>query len=128
MAASRRDSRERRDAASTVHGVSPVRVLLVDDPQMLTEALAARLSSTPDIVVVGHWAAPDPHPEVLVTAARPGVIAIEVTLGPGRAPLLALFRTVWPPAHFVVLTASRDRSRQSKPRGRERSDGYRWSP
>lgn len=108
MAASRRDSRERRDAASTVRGVSPVRVLLVDDHQMLTEALAARLSTTPDIVVAGHCAARDPHPEVLVTAARPDVIAIEVTLARDATPLLALFRTAWPPAHFVVLTASRD--------------------
>lgn len=93
---------------STVRGVSPVRVLLVDDHQMLTEALAARLSSTPDIVVVGHCAARDPHPEVLVTVVRPDVIAIEVTLARDAAPLLALFRTAWPPAHFVVLTASRD--------------------
>lgn len=93
---------------STVRGVSPVRVLLVDDHQMLTEALAARLSSTPDLVVVGHCAARDPHPEVLVTVARPDVIAIEVTLARDAAPLLTLFRTAWPPAHFVVLTASRD--------------------
>jgi two-component system, NarL family, response regulator LiaR len=93
---------------STVRGVSPVRVLLVDDHQMLTEALAARLSSTPDIVVVGHCAARDPHPEVLVTVARPDVIAIEVTRTRNAAPLLTLFRTAWPPVHFVVLTASRD--------------------
>jgi DNA-binding NarL/FixJ family response regulator len=93
---------------STVRGVSPVRVLLVDDHQMLTEALAARLSSTPDIVVVGHCAARNPHPEMLVTVARPDVITIEVTLVRDAAPLLTLLRTAWPPAHFVVLTASRD--------------------
>ena len=93
---------------STVRGVSPVRVLLVDDHQMLTEALAARLSSTPDIVVVGHCTARDPYPEALVTVARPDVITIEVTLPRDAAPLLTLLRTAWPPAHFVVLTASRD--------------------
>lgn len=92
----------------TVGGVSPVRVLLVDDHQMLTEALAARLSITPDIVVVGHCATRDPHPEALATVARPDVITIEVTLARDAAPLLTLFRTAWPPAHFVVLTASRD--------------------
>ncbi len=59
----------------TVRGVNPVRVLLVDDHQMLTEALATRLSDTPDIVV-GHCAARDPHSEALVTVARPYVIAI----------------------------------------------------
>jgi NarL family two-component system response regulator LiaR len=92
----------------TVHGVSPVRVLLVDDHQMLTEALAARLSATPGIVVVGHCGTRDPHPEVLATVARPDVITLEVTLARDAAPLLTLFRTAWPPAHFVVLTASRD--------------------
>ncbi|MDQ4092267.1 MAG: response regulator transcription factor, partial [Actinomycetota bacterium] len=65
-------------------------------------------SSTPDIVVVGHCVARDPHPEAQVTAARPDVIAIEVSLARDAAPLLTLFRTAWPPAHFVVLTASRD--------------------
>ena len=69
---------------STVRGVNPVWVLLVDD-QMLIEALAARLSDTPDIVVVGHCAARDPHPKALVTVARPDVIAIEVTLAPDAA-------------------------------------------
>ncbi|MGH3882592.1 MAG: LuxR C-terminal-related transcriptional regulator [Pseudonocardiaceae bacterium] len=93
--------------------MSPVRVLLVDDHQMLTEALAARLFTTPDIVVVGHCATRDshpgaPHPEALATVARPDVITIEVTLARDAAPLLTLFRTAWPPAHFVVLTASRD--------------------
>ncbi len=92
----------------TVRGVRPVRVLLVDDHQMLTEALAARLSTVPDIVVVGHCATRDPRPEVLATVARPDVITIEVTLARDAAPLLTLFRTAWPPAHFVVLTASRD--------------------
>ncbi|MGH3889132.1 MAG: LuxR C-terminal-related transcriptional regulator [Pseudonocardiaceae bacterium] len=96
-----------------VRGVSPVRVLLVDDHQMLTEALAARLSATPDIVVVGHCAMQDPHPEAprpeaLATVARPDVITIEVTLARDAVGLLTLFRTAWPPAHFVVLTASRD--------------------
>ena len=92
----------------TVRGVSPVRVLLVDDHQMLTEALAARLSATPDIVVVGHCGTRDPHPEVLATVTRPDVITLEVTLARDAAPLLTLVRTAWPPAHFVVLTASRD--------------------
>ncbi|MGH3972713.1 MAG: LuxR C-terminal-related transcriptional regulator [Pseudonocardiaceae bacterium] len=93
---------------STVHGVSPVRVLLVDDHQMLTEALAARLATTPDIVVVGHCTTRDPNPEVLVTLLRPDVITIEVTLARDAAPLLTLFREAWPPAHVVILTASRD--------------------
>ena len=113
---------------STVRGVNPVRVLAVEDHQMLIEALAARLSDTPDIVVVGHCAARDPHPEALVTVARPDVIAIEVTLAPDAAPLLTLLRTAWPPAHFVVLPPAGTPSRRSKQRGRARWDGYRRSP
>jgi two-component system, NarL family, response regulator LiaR len=92
----------------TVRGLNPVRVLLVDDHHMLTEALAARLSATPDIVVVGHCATRDPHPEVLATVTRPDVITLEVTLARDAVPLLTLFRTAWPRAHFVVLTASRE--------------------
>ena len=91
-----------------VHAISPVRVMLVDDHQMLTEALAARLSTTPDIVVVGHCAMRDPHPEALATVARPDVITIEVAVASDVAPVLTLFRMAWPPAQFVVLTANRD--------------------
>lgn len=91
-----------------VAAVGPVRVMLVDDHQMLTEALAAMLSSTSDIVVVGHCAMRDPHPEALATVARPDVITIEVAVARDVAPLLTLFRAAWPPAQFVVLTASRD--------------------
>jgi NarL family two-component system response regulator LiaR len=96
-----------------VRPVSPVRVMLVDDHQMLTEALAARLSATHDIVVAGHCAMRDPHPETprpeaLATVARPDVITIEVAVARDVAPLLTLFRAAWPPAQFVVLTANRD--------------------
>jgi NarL family two-component system response regulator LiaR len=88
--------------------VAPVRVLLVDDQQMLIEALAARLSATPDIVVVGHCTTRDPHPDGLAALLRPDVITIEVAQAGDAATLLRLFRTAWPPARFVVLTASRD--------------------
>ncbi|PZS22176.1 MAG: hypothetical protein DLM60_04965, partial [Pseudonocardiales bacterium] len=57
----------------TVRAMVPLRVLLVDDQQMLIEALAAKLSSTPDLVVVGHCATRDPHPDALATLLRPDV-------------------------------------------------------
>jgi two-component system nitrate/nitrite response regulator NarL len=88
--------------------VIPVRVLLVDDEQMLIEALAAKLSTTPDIVVVGHCTMRDPSPIRLASLLRPDVITIEVEQVGDAASLLAMFRTAWPPARFVVLTASRD--------------------
>jgi two-component system nitrate/nitrite response regulator NarL len=107
----------------TVYGVIPVRVLLVDDQQMLIEALAARLSSTPDIVVVGHCSTRDPHPDVLATLLRPDVITIEVAQAHDAATLLALFRTAWPPARVVVLTGSRD-PEQAVEAARAGADGW----
>jgi NarL family two-component system response regulator LiaR len=103
--------------------VAPVRVLLVDDQQMLIEALAARLSATPDIVVVGHCTTRDPHPDRLAALLRPDVITIEVAQAGEAATLLKLFRTAWPPARFVVLTASRDPD-QAVEAARAGADGW----
>lgn len=107
----------------TVRSVIPVRVMLVDDQQMLIEALAARLSTTPDIVVVGHCTTQDPHPHVLATLLRPDVITIEVAQAHDAATLLTLFRTAWPPARVVVLTASRD-PEQALDAARAGADGW----
>ncbi|HEY3895765.1 MAG TPA: response regulator transcription factor [Pseudonocardiaceae bacterium] len=104
-------------------GLNPVRVLLVDDQQMLIEALAAKLSTTPDIVVVGHCCAGDPHPDELATLLRPDVITIEVAQAPDAVALLTLFRTAWPPARLVVLTASRD-PEQAADAARAGADGW----
>jgi NarL family two-component system response regulator LiaR len=104
-------------------GLSPIRVLLVDDQQMLVEALAARLSTTPDIVVVGHCTTRDPHPEELATLLRPDVITIEAAQPHDAAALLTLFRTAWPPARVVVLTSSRD-PEQAIEAARAGADGW----
>jgi NarL family two-component system response regulator LiaR len=108
---------------STVGGVIPVRVLLVDDQQMLVEALAAKLSTTPDIVVVGHCTMRDPHPGGLAALLRPDVITIEVAQAGDAATLLTMFRTAWPAARFVVLTASRDPD-QAVQAARAGADGW----
>jgi NarL family two-component system response regulator LiaR len=108
---------------STDRGVARVRVLLVDDQQMLIEALAARLSATPDIVVVGHCTTRDPHPEGLAALLRPDVITVEVAQAGDAATLLRLFRTAWPPARFVVLTGSRDPD-QAVEAARAGADGW----
>ncbi|MGH3822502.1 MAG: LuxR C-terminal-related transcriptional regulator [Pseudonocardiaceae bacterium] len=107
----------------TVRGVLPIRVLLVGDQQMLIEALAARLSATPEIVVVGHCTTRDPHPEGLATVARPDVITVEVAQAGDAAALLTMFRTAWPPARFVVLTASPDPD-QAVEAARAGADGW----
>ena len=106
-----------------VRGVIPVRVLLVDDQQLLVEALAARLSATPDIVVVGHCTTRDPHPDGLATLLRPDVITIEVAQSGDAATLLTMFRTAWPPARFVMLTESRNPD-QAVEAARAGADGW----
>ena len=108
---------------STVRGVIPVRVLLVDDQQMLIEALAAKLSTEPDIVVVGHCTMRDPDPGGLAAVLRPDVITLEVTHAGEASALLSMFRTAWPAARFVVLTASRD-PEQAVDAARAGADGW----
>src|SRR5262245_6810101 len=93
---------------NTVRGVLPIRLLLVGDQRMLFEALAARLSARPEIIVVGHCTTRDPHPDGLATVARPDVIALEIAQADQAAALFTMFRAAWPPARFVMLTASRD--------------------
>lgn len=108
---------------STVRGVIPVRVMLVDDQQMLIEALAAKLSAEADIVVVGHCTMRDPDPGGLAALLRPDVITIEVAQAGEAAALLTMFRTAWPAARFVVLTASRDPD-QAVEAARAGADGW----
>lgn len=108
---------------STGRGINPVRVLLVGDQQMLIEAFAARLSTTADIVVVGHCTTRDPHQERLATLLRPDVITIEAVQAHDAATLLTLFGTAWPPARAVVLTASRD-PEQAVEAARGGADGW----
>lgn len=103
----------------------PIRVLLIDDQQMLIEALAASLSSTHDIVVVGHCRTQDPRPEVLAALLRPDVITIEVAQAHDATTLLTLLRAAWPPARIVVLTVSRD-PEQTLDAARAGADG--WVP
>jgi two-component system nitrate/nitrite response regulator NarL len=108
---------------STVRGVIPVRVLLVDDQQLLIEALATKLSTEPDIVVVGHCTMRHPDPGGLAARLRPDVITIEVAQARDAAALLAMFRTAWAAARFVVLTASRDPD-QAVQAARAGADGW----
>ena len=111
--------------AGPARRVTPIRVLLIDDQQMLIEALAASLSTTPDIVVVGHCRTEDPRPEVLATLLRPDVITVEVAQAHNATTLLTLFRAAWPPARIVVLTASRS-PQQALDAARAGADG--WVP
>lgn len=103
--------------------MNPLRVLLVDDHEMLTEALAARLSTTPDIWVAGQCTTEDSDPAGLVALLRPDVITVEVTAAGDPAMLLTPFRSAWPPTHIVVLTASRNLE-QAVAAARAGADGW----
>jgi two-component system, NarL family, response regulator LiaR len=116
-------SETRRDEPA--RRVTPIRVLLIDDQQMLIEALAASLSTTPDIVVVGHCRTQDPRPEVLAALLCPDVITIEVAQAHDATTLLTLLRAACPPARIVVLTASGD-PQQALEAARAGADG--WVP
>ena len=83
----------------TVHSelTDPVRILLVDDHLMVTEALASRLSAAMDLWVAGRCTVADPNLLEIVRGLRPDVITIEVEpLG-----LMA----ARPEARVVVLSA-----------------------
>src|SRR5260370_18433329 len=70
--------------------VDILRLLLVDDHLMVTEALASRLSAALDLWVAGRCATLDPNLIDIVRGVRPDVITIEIE------PLGSAFRQVLP--------------------------------
>jgi NarL family two-component system response regulator LiaR len=86
--------------------MNPVRLLLIDDHLMVTEALAARLSAAPDIWVAGRCTSADPSLLDIVRGVRPDVITIEVEpFGPAVGELLEQLVAARPEAHVVVLSS-----------------------
>src|ERR1700746_276990 len=86
--------------------MSVVRVLLVDDLLMITEALAARLSAASDLWVAGRCAATDPSLLDIVRQTRPDVITVEVEpLGDAVGQVLGKVMAAWPRAKVVVLSS-----------------------
>ena len=66
--------------------MSPLRLLLVDDHLMVTEALASRLSSAPDLWVAGRCTTAEPNLLDIVRGVRPDIITVEAEpLGAGRS-------------------------------------------
>ncbi len=86
-----------------------LRVLLVDEHRMLTEALAIRLSAVPDLWVLGQYSTDDPRLTEVVSHLGPDVVVIDVApVGPAAPGLLARLTAACPGTRLVVLTASRD--------------------
>jgi DNA-binding NarL/FixJ family response regulator len=86
--------------------MNPVRLLLVDDHLMVTEALASRFSAAMDIWVAGRCATTDPSLLDIVRGVRPDVITIEVEpLGSAIGEMIRLLIAARPEAHVVVLSS-----------------------
>jgi len=86
-----------------------LRVLIVDDYRMVTEALASRLSAAPDLWVAGCCSTDDPKLVEIVRWLRPDVILIEVEpLGSAAAGVLHRIREAWPAARVIVVSADNE--------------------
>ncbi len=91
--------------------VTPLRLLLIDDHLMVTEALASRLSSAMDLWVAGRCATTDPNLLDIIRGLRPDVITVEVEpLGSAAGEVLRQIVAARPEARVVVLSADRDLS------------------
>lgn len=92
--------------------MAPVRIFLVDDHQMVRDALTARLALAADLWVVGGAATGDPGLAQQVGQLRPAVITVEVDqVGAGTGALLDRLAVAAPAARVVALTASHDDAR-----------------
>ncbi|GAB2831645.1 response regulator transcription factor [Lentzea nigeriaca] len=81
------------------------RIFLVDDHQMLRDALAARLSLAPGVCVVGGAAVHDPLLLERIAALRPNVVTVEIGhCGAEPAQLLDELAGAIPDGHVVALT------------------------
>jgi two-component system, NarL family, response regulator LiaR len=99
-------AKELSDGAAQSGQMNPVRLLLVDDHLMVTEALASRLSAVAGFWVAGRCTTADPSLLDIVHGVRPDVITIEVEpLGPAIGEVLQRLVAARPEAHVVVLSS-----------------------
>ena len=86
---------------------NPIRVLLVDDHQLLTDALAQLLSHEPDLAVVGVAAS---VAEARAAAReRVDVVLMDYRLPDGTgAEATRAIKARWPAARVIMLTAVND--------------------
>jgi two-component system, NarL family, response regulator LiaR len=88
-----------------------LRIVLVDDYRMVTEALAARLSAAPDLWVAGCSQTDDPRLPEVIRWLRPDLVLIDVEpLGFAGAEVLGRIREAWPDARIIVVSADADAS------------------
>lgn len=88
-----------------------LRLVLVDDYRMVTEALASRLSAAPDLWVAGCCQTDDPRLPEVVRWLRPDIVLIDVEpLGIAIGEVLSRIKAAWPSAHVIVVSADEDAS------------------
>jgi len=89
--------------------MSPIRLLLIDDHLMVTEALASRLSGAMDIWVAGRCTTADPNLIDIIKGVRPDIITIEVEpFGDDVGRILATVIAARPEARVIVLSSDHD--------------------
>jgi DNA-binding NarL/FixJ family response regulator len=93
--------------------VQVLRVVVVDDHRMFTEALAATLSDEPDLRVVGTFASTEPGLAAAVAGLRPDLVTVDVEPFDGPVARLLVERLTEPMngPGVVVLTAADEPAR-----------------
>jgi DNA-binding NarL/FixJ family response regulator len=86
--------------------VDVLRLLIINEHQMVIEALAARLSVAPGLWVAGCATTNDPRLPEKARWLRPDVIIIDVEpFGFAVSEVLQRLAVAWPPAHVVVISS-----------------------
>jgi two-component system, NarL family, response regulator LiaR len=86
-----------------------LRLVLVDDYRMVTEALASRLSAAPDLWVAGCCQTDDPRLPEVIRWLRPDIVLIDVEpLGFAAGEVLTRIRAAWPTIRLIVVSADTD--------------------
>jgi NarL family two-component system response regulator LiaR len=94
-----------------VRGMEVLRLVLVDDYRMVTEALASRLSAAPDLWVAGCSQTDDPRLPEIIRWLRPDIVLIDVEpLGFAVTEVLGRIRVAWPDTRIIVVSADSDAS------------------
>jgi NarL family two-component system response regulator LiaR len=98
-----------RPAGGQSRQMDMARLLLVDDHLMVTEALAASLSTADDLWIAGRCTTGDPNLFDIVRGVRPDVITIEVApFGDAVGGVLRELVAARPRARVMVLSSDHD--------------------
>ncbi len=101
--------RTERRRTGTLGEMDVLRLVLVDDYRMVTEAMAARLSASPDLWVAGCTQTDDPRLPEIIRWLRPDVVLIDTEpLGIAAGDVLGRIREAWPDARLIVVSADTD--------------------